>query len=251
MYKNYIFDLYGTLLDIRTDEEMESLWSQMAAFYSFNGAVYNAGEFKEKFSGYCADEEKTVSRLHPEYAKIDIVIDQAFKRLYCEKGIKPTDELVKVSAKLFRCLSTTMQAKPYDGVLEFFDELHKREKKIFLLSNAQSSFTVPELKLSGLYDKFDGILISSEELCRKPDPAFYQKLFDRYKLKKSESIMIGNDESSDIKGANDFGIDSLYIHTKISPPLNGALPHCKYVVFDGEEENGDFRKIVKLILKQS
>lgn len=249
MYKNYIFDLYGTLLDIRTDEGMESLWRQMAAFYSFNGAVYNADEFKEKFSEYCADEEKVVGRLHPEYTKIDIVIDKAFERLYSEKGVKPSDELVEVSARLFRCLSTTMQARPYDGVLEFFDELHKKGKKIFLLSNAQSSFTVPELKLSGLYDKFDGVLISSKELCCKPDPAFFQKLFDRYGLKKSESIMIGNDKTSDIKGANDFGIDSLYIHTKISPPWNDETPDCKYFVFDGEGEDSDFRKIAKLILK--
>lgn len=244
MYQNYIFDLYGTLFDIRTDEGREILWQQMSAFYSFNGAIYTADEFREKYCKYIEDEKEEVHKLHPEYTKIDIVIDNVFKKLYADCGVDASQELVTVSARLFRCLSTTMQVRPYDGVFELFDELHKKGKKIYLLSNAQSSFTVPELKIAGIYDKFDGILISSDELCSKPDPVFYQKLFDRYGLKKEESIMIGNDSTSDIKGANDFGIDSLYIHTEISPQPMPKNTGSTYIVKDG-----DFKKISKLILK--
>ncbi len=244
MYKNYIFDLYGTLLDIRTDEGKKRLWKQMAAFYSFNGAVYKSRELCRKYYEYVGEEQKRVKKIHPEYSIVDIIINTVFKRLYTEKGVKHSSELVEVTARLFRCLSTTKKAKPYKGVHELFDELHKRGKKIYLLSNAQSSFTVPELKLTGLYDKFDGILISSDEQCCKPDKAFFEILFNRYNLKKAESIMIGNDERSDIKGANDFGIDSLYIHTSISPKLGGKTPDCKFFVPDG-----DFRKIKELVLK--
>lgn len=32
MYKNYIFDLYGTLIDIRTDEWSEEPWEEFAAW---------------------------------------------------------------------------------------------------------------------------------------------------------------------------------------------------------------------------
>lgn len=66
---------------------------------------------------------------------------------------------------------------------------------------------------------FDGICISSDEECSKPDEKYFKTLFDRYGLEKSESIMIGNDYISDIGGAADFGIDSLYIHQSISPKL--------------------------------
>ena len=34
MYKNYFFDLYGTLVDIRTDEQEPSLWRDLAEFIS-------------------------------------------------------------------------------------------------------------------------------------------------------------------------------------------------------------------------
>ena len=42
MYKNYIFDLYGTLVDIHTDEEQMLLWNKLSAFYRFQGANYTA-----------------------------------------------------------------------------------------------------------------------------------------------------------------------------------------------------------------
>ena len=58
-------------------------------------------------------------------------------------------------------------------------------------------------------------------------------LFDRYGLKKEESIMIGNDYISDIGGAADFGIDSLYIHQSISPEIKGEL-RSNFTVMDGD-----------------
>ncbi|MFR2512747.1 MAG: hypothetical protein ACLS9K_13090, partial [Lachnospira eligens] len=39
-YKNYVFDLYGTLVDIHTDEEQELLWEKLALFYGYYDAVY-------------------------------------------------------------------------------------------------------------------------------------------------------------------------------------------------------------------
>ena len=40
MFKNYIFDLYGTLIDIRTDEDDKALWEKMVLFYGYREAEY-------------------------------------------------------------------------------------------------------------------------------------------------------------------------------------------------------------------
>lgn len=40
MYRNYIFDLYGTLVDIHTDEEKEALWEEMADAYKKAGCSW-------------------------------------------------------------------------------------------------------------------------------------------------------------------------------------------------------------------
>ena len=37
MYQNYIFDLYGTLVDIRTNERKPSLWKYMAQYMTLHG----------------------------------------------------------------------------------------------------------------------------------------------------------------------------------------------------------------------
>ena len=34
-YDNYVFDLYGTLVDIRTDENRKEVWKSLSLFYSY------------------------------------------------------------------------------------------------------------------------------------------------------------------------------------------------------------------------
>ena len=41
-YDAYCFDLYGTLIDIRTDESDPALWAALAARYSAEGASWTA-----------------------------------------------------------------------------------------------------------------------------------------------------------------------------------------------------------------
>ena len=47
MYDTCIFDLYGTLVDIRTDENKKELWDRLALFYVFYGAGYTPDELHQ------------------------------------------------------------------------------------------------------------------------------------------------------------------------------------------------------------
>lgn len=240
MYKNYIFDLYGTLVDIRTNENSTYLWKNMQEFYGFHGALYNHLELKRAYLRLCKEEEKKFVGKE----NYEITIDNVFENLYKEKGINPSEELVRCTCEIFRITSTKF-VKTYEGVLEFLDELKSKNKNVFLLSNAQKSFTEPELRFLGLYEKFDDIFISSTEKCKKPSEDFFNKLIKKHNINIGESIMIGNDGTSDIAGANKVGMDSLYIHTEISPVgEDGTEVDATYKILDG-----DFCKISNLILK--
>lgn len=232
MYKNYIFDLYGTLIDINTDEWSDDLWKKMQTLYAYRGAVYTYKSLNSEYGRLVEKEKAEVRRRHPEYKVIDIKIEKVFRELYEQKGVSVTEQEVWFTAEAFRCYSTKY-IKLYDGVADLLDTLKARGKRIYLLSNAQRSFTENELNMFNLMPYFDGVCISSDEECSKPDEHYFQILFDRYKLKKSESIMIGNDYISDIGGAADFGIDSLYIHQSISPEIKGRL-RSTYRVMDGD-----------------
>lgn len=242
MYKNYIFDLYGTLIDINTDEWGDEIWKKMAVMYSYHGANYTFEELHDEYDRLVQLEKKAVAKKHPEFTSVDIKIEKVFKKLFTQKGVKVTKAYVLFVAEAFRCFSTKY-IKLYDGVIDLLDTLKAKGKKIYLLSNAQRSFTENELNMFNLTPYFDGICISSDEECSKPDSYYYKALFDRYELDKSESIMIGNDYISDIGGAADFGIDSLYIHQSISPEIEGKL-RSTYTVMDG-----DVFKIKKLTVK--
>lgn len=244
MYKNYIFDLYGTLIDINTDEWSPQLWKKMQILYGYKGAHYTFKELQKEYGRLIEKEKAAVRRRHPEYSVIDIKLDKVFRTLFTQRGVKPTKKDVLFIAEAFRCFSTKY-IKLYDGVIDLLDTLKAKGKKIYLLSNAQRSFTENELNMLGLTEYFDGICISSDEECSKPDGNYFRILFERYGLKKNESIMIGNDYISDIGGAADFGIDSLYIHQSISPEIKGEI-RSSYTVMDG-----DVYKIKKFTVKQN
>lgn len=242
MFKNYIFDLYGTLIDIYTDEDKADLWKKMAIFYGYRGAFYTPFELMHKYKEFCSIEKSKTKKANPQNKHVDINLTNVFKELYTFKKVSVSQELAALTANTFRCYSTE-HIRLYDGVKDFLEALKKKGKKTFLLSNAQHDFTVPEIHMLGLEKYFDDIIISSDVSCKKPDPNMYNILFERHNLNKSETIMIGNDCVSDIRSAYDFGIQSLYIHQEISPPITEKLKST-WTIMDG-----DFTKVMPLILK--
>lgn len=234
MYQNYIFDLYGTLVDIRTNESKPYLWQKMSEFYSAQGAVYTASGLKAEFRRLEKEAEQGVENAEPDLTEV-------FAQLYRQRGVPCDRSQARLTAIMFRTLSRKF-IRVYDGVKELLGELRTQGKGVYLLSNAQSDFTRPEIDMMGLTSYFDGIFISSEEGCKKPSTYFFGKLLEKFGLDKSECIMIGNDETADVAGAKAVGMDTLYIHTAISPKEYGKIEPT-YRVMDG-----DFRKIRQLIL---
>lgn len=242
MYQNYIFDLYGTLVDIHTNEEKAYLWDKMAEFYGFQGAIYTRKELRMTYREFCEEETKALmERSTASYPEVQL--DKVFRRLYEHKGVTPSSELITYTAQMFRIIST-QYIRLYDGVEEMLQTLKDHGKKVYLLSNAQYEFTMYEMNYLGLTPYFDGIVISSCEECKKPDRAFYEVVLSRYGLEKKESIMIGNDKTTDIGGAHEAGIDSLYIASNLSPEEDKELPGlATYEVADG-----DVKKILALTM---
>lgn len=229
MYQNYIFDLYGTLVDIKTNEVKKSFWEKVALFYSLNGAAYNWKELKKRYSVLIQREEdallKKQRKLMPEIPiqYIEIELERVFAALYHDKGISVKKQLLTDTCLMFRTLSMERLAL-FEGAKETLEGLHAKGKRVYLLTNAQYPFTGPELRVLGIKDCFDGILYSSTEGIKKPSKDFFDLLITRYGLKKEESVMVGNDRFNDVQGALDYGMECRYLHTEQSTPFEGALP---------------------------
>ena len=233
MYSNYIFDLYGTLADIRTNENKTSLWKNMAAYMTLQGAPYSASELRKRYRGLIdalrlEQSEKTKTQSFEAVpAEIEVNLSQVFTLLYSEKGIVPSSQMIADWALMYRAVSLDY-VRLYDGAEVLLKELRRRGKKVYLLSNAQRLFTEPELRSLGIYDLFDDVLISSDIGFMKPSKQFYTALLKKHGLDPKTSVMIGNDWQADAWGAHNNGLACMYIHTAQSPePVGERPPGCK------------------------
>lgn len=114
--------------------------------------------------------------------------------------------------------------------LETLDALKKHGHRVFLLSNAQSCFTNDELIALGLFDRFDGILLSSDAGLKKPYRGLFELLFTRYAIDRNNAVMVGNDAIADVGGAHAAGIQSRYYHTWQSGARLDFLPEtCREI----------------------
>ncbi|MGX8698833.1 MAG: HAD family hydrolase, partial [bacterium] len=177
----YIFDLYGTLIDIWTDEASMNLWRPLAAFYASCGADYTPEALRDAYLRTVAEEEAKL-RLRTGLTFPEITLEPVFLRLLDECPKKhpialPLNRAAWVidTATWFRVLSRK-RLRAYPEAAPTLRELRRRGHRILLLSNAQRVFTLPELELTGLDGLLDGVYISSEAGMRKPEPAFLERL---------------------------------------------------------------------------
>ena len=232
MIENYIFDLYGTLVDIRTDESTPSFWRRMALFLSLQGAAYGPEELRLSYLSAVEGEIDRCSARRPDIPRAHIEPDilPVFKTLYAEKGIEVDDLRARDTALVFRALSMVKTVRLYPHVLTVLETLRRQGKGLYLLSNAQAVFTMAELGKLGLLSRFDGIVLSSDAGVKKPDKAIFEYLLSKYGLRPEACVMIGNDINADMGGAASVGMAGRFIHTNLSPECQRPLPkNCQEI----------------------
>ena len=225
-YKNYIFDLYGTLIDIHTDENEMMLWEFMVEYLKEHfGTITSATKLKADYAKICADETaKLADRNGSAYPEIKI--EWVWNRLIDSD----------CSDNEMRALCTTFREKSrdkfvcYKNVPEVLSKIKSDGCNVYLLSNAQRLFTEKELDDTGLTEYFDDIFISSDMGIKKPDAAFINSLMKKHGLIKSATVMVGNEIKADIGSAIAAGVDGIYLNTYHHTPeeLDADLATCGY-----------------------
>ncbi len=241
VYKNYIFDLYGTLLDIRTDEHSKKLWKIMRDFYNVYGCEWQQKPLRDAFFLFDAAERQRLSTL-TGVQRPEIRIERVFARLLfegdehhsCSLSIAGSDidslrkqyredpeavlhkiadgEWAAACANLFRAASREYICL-YPNTIETLKALRENGCRLYLLSNAQKIFTLPEIEAFGLQDILDKIYISSDYGMMKPEADFLDKLMLAEGLNPGETVMVGNEIESDVAIALRGGIRSIFLNT--------------------------------------
>ena len=233
-YSNYIFDLYGTLVDIWTDEEDPALWQWLAGVYASYGVQYTAEEVKQRYHQLVAEQEAELAARtgvqYPEIRLEDVFLELLVGPTYsgsraaepqcCAEtsvagarspepieipGIPDLSTWVELLATTFRLLSRR-RLSAYESTIPVLTELKKRGCGVHLLSNAQAVFTWPELRLTGLAPLLDSVYISSDCGMKKPQPQFMQRLLKEQGLAVTGALV---DRSLGLSADCTSGADSL------------------------------------------
>ena len=228
-FQNCIFDLYGTLVDIHTDEKQPRLWEEMSVWYGDRGAKYQADELQDAYFRTVRALERGAAPLRDDAheAHPEIRLEEVFRRLFLEKGVDADRDLAVRTGERFRRGSLDY-IRLYDGAIELLTALRANGQGVWLLSNAQRIFTMYELQSLGLEAYFDGIYLSSDHGCKKPDRRFFEILLTGRGIRPESAVMIGNDGLCDIRGAQALGLATVYIRSNLSP--REPLPEADFVL---------------------
>ena len=230
-YQNYVFDLYGTLVDVWTDETPPAVWAALARYLRLLGVEAPEDGLRERYLHLCEREQRRIDAAGARKGltgPFEIDLLRVWKNLGTAGGASLTRRQTEEISRVFRAL-TLKRLRVYPGAAELLTVLRAQGKRVFLLSNAQASFTWPELRCLGLSAAFDAVFLSSDAGVKKPSPDFFGLLWQRG-LRPTDTLMIGNDPDCDCRGAARAGMDSLFIRTGQSPQGKLTLPdNCREI----------------------
>ena len=202
-----LFDLYGTLIDIETNETMDEIYRTIANYLTYHGVYLHRQEVRNRYYQIMNEQKEACGEEYPE-----IDVEAIWNEFLMQEGIKSSfnrGQQSKVIAHIYRSVSRN-RLQLYPDVKRVLNELQMKYR-LGLISDAQSCYALPEIRAVGLENRFESIVISSHYGFRKPDPRLFQKTLDNMQLNAAAVIWVGNDMFRDIYGAQALGIKSIYI----------------------------------------
>ena len=205
--KGILFDLYGTVIDIETDESLEEIYRGIAHYLTYHGVYLHRWEVRDRYYEIMRQQKEEGGEECPE-----IDVEAIWNSFLRQEGIGAPlvrRRLALILAQMYRAISRK-RLQLYPDVKRVLDELHPTFR-MALVSDAQPCYALPEMKAVGLEGCFDPVIISAHYGFRKPDTRLMQKALDIMKLLPAEAIFVGNDMYRDIYGASRLGIKSIFV----------------------------------------
>ncbi|MCJ7736394.1 MAG: HAD-IA family hydrolase, partial [Anaerolineae bacterium] len=93
-----------------------------------------------------------------------------------------------------------------------------RRAHLALITNGLATVQRSRLAMSGLADYFEAVIISEEIGVAKPDPRYFDVAFEQMGHPSKDTVLvIGDSLTSDMRGANLYGVDACWFNPEGRP----------------------------------
>ena len=202
-YKAIIFDLDGTIFDNfgAVDKAVKQMYDEEELFhiFPFDKFLNLYLNLQDKYFYMYRDGEITwkqqrTLRMKMLYSHFSISLsdDEAYDKFL---------EYLKLFESNWGLL---------DNTLEVLDYLKNNGYKIGMVTNGEINQQLNKMDSNGITKFFDCIIASSEYDFAKPDKAIFDLALNELNITNDEAIFIGDSIRSDICGAKNAGIDSVF-----------------------------------------
>jgi putative hydrolase of the HAD superfamily len=201
------FDVNGTLIDIRTEDDREDAFRAVGHFLTYQGIDLRRNDIRDLYFQRLKAQQRHSHEQHPEFDGPAIwksIVDE-FARDYT-KALAPQRlaELPLTLAEIYRGV-TRRKLKLYPHVRSTLRVL-REHFPLAIVSDGQSSYARGELHKVGLSDFFNPIVVSGDHGFRKPDARLFQFALDGVGVPSEKALYVGNDMHRDIFGAREAGM---------------------------------------------
>ena len=223
-YKDLFFDLDHTLWDFETNskETIQELYT------THRLADLGIVDFDGFYATYSAHNHRLWDRYTKGFIKQE---ELRWKRVYLSLlEFKVANEPLakEMSQAYLEILPNKKHLFPY--TIEILEYLKQKNYKMHLITNGFESVQFKKIKNSGIADYFIEVITSESSNSLKPHKDIFEYALRNANATVAESIMIGDNESADIQGGINIGMDTIFVnHIQVEPtvPATYTITHLK------------------------
>lgn len=228
-YRFLLFDADGTLLDF--DQDMDKAFRA-----TYRACFGDQRPFSQELLD-CYEQCNTrwwAKLERGECTKPELVVAR-FRDFLAETGL--TGEPEKINQEYFKNLG--QGGAVYPGALELIRDLSK-SYELYIVTNGNAVTQRTRLEHSGLMNYVKTYFVSEDAGAAKPDPRYFDYVFSRIpSFEKDRALLLGDSLTSDMLGAQNAGLDSLWY-----APHGGELPEGLSVTYQART----YKEIANLLL---
>lgn len=203
MYKHIFIDLDDTIWDFHANAK-----SALHEVYEQK----KLGRYFDDFDQYFSLYAKQNVVLWDQYSKGKISKEQLslerFLHPLTHVGVHDTELALNIGSEYLEILPTRTELIPY--AKELLEYLHQKYT-LTIVSNGFIEVQYKKLHSAGIEKYFSHVVLSEHAKALKPDRKIFEYALQLNNATARETIMIGDSYEADIIGAQNAGIDQVYL----------------------------------------